>query len=111
VQVIPHITSEIKSRVREVTKIQGADIAMIVIEGTVDDIEGLPFIEAMRQLRLEEGASNVLYIHVALVPFLRSVGEVKTKPLQHSVQELRRIDVQPDIIVARGRSRCLMMPR
>lgn len=102
VQVIPHITSEIKSRVREVTKIQGADIAVIVIGDTIGDIEGLPFIEAMRQLRLEEGASNVLYIYVALVPFLRSVGEVKTKPLQHSVQELRRIDVQPDIIVARG---------
>lgn len=102
VQVIPHITNEIKSRVREVAKAQGADIAVIEIGGTVGDIEGLPFIEAMRQLRLEEGSNNVLYVHVALVPLLRSVGELKTKPLQHSVQELRRIGVQPDIIVARG---------
>jgi len=102
VQVIPHVTNEIKSRVREVAKAQSADIAVIEIGGTVGDIEGLPFIEAMRQLRLEEGFSGVLYIHVALVPFLKSVGEIKTKPLQHSVQELRRIGVQPDIIIARG---------
>ncbi|GAY25663.1 CTP synthase [Desulfurococcaceae archaeon AG1] len=102
VQVIPHITNEIKARIREVSKSQGADIAVIEVGGTVGDIEGLPFIEAMRQLRLEEGFNNVLYIHVALVPYLKSVGEIKTKPLQHSVQELRRIGVQPDIIIARG---------
>jgi CTP synthase len=102
VQVIPHITNEIKNRIREVARSQGADIAIVEIGGTVGDIEGLPFIEAARQLRLEEGFNNVLYIHVALVPFLRSIGEIKTKPLQHSVQELRRIGVQPDIIIARG---------
>lgn len=102
VQVIPHITNEIKSRVREAAKAQGADIAVIEIGGTVGDIEGLPFIEAMRQLKLEECCNNVVYVHVALVPFLRSSGELKTKPLQHSVQELRRIGVQPDIIIARG---------
>ncbi len=102
VQVIPHITNEIKARIRGVSKSQGADIAVIEVGGTVGDIEGLPFIEAMRQLRLEEGFNNVLYVHVALVPYLRSIGELKTKPLQHSVQELRRIGVQPDIIIARG---------
>ncbi len=102
VQVIPHITNEIKARIREVSRSQGADIAVIEIGGTVGDIESLPFIEAVRQMRLEEGFNNVLYIHVALVPYLKSVGEIKTKPLQHSVQELRRIGVQPDIIIARG---------
>ena len=101
VQVIPHITNEIKSRIREVAKESGADIVLVEIGGTVGDIEGLPFLEAIRQMRLEEGFDNTLFVHVALVPILSTTGEQKTKPVQHSVQELRRIGIQPDIIVAR----------
>lgn len=101
VQIIPHVTNEIKERIREVTKEQGADIAIVEIGGTVGDIEGLPFLEAARQMRFEEGASNTLYMHVALAPVLSS-GEIKTKPIQHSIQELRRIGIQPDIVVARS---------
>ncbi len=101
VQIIPHITDEIKSRIREVAKEYNADIALVEIGGTVGDIEGLPFLEAARQMRLEEGPRNVVFIHVALVPTLWVTGEQKTKPVQHSVQELRRIGIQPDIIVAR----------
>ena len=102
VQIIPHITDEIKSRIREVAKQSGADIVLVEIGGTVGDIEGLPFLEAVRQMRLEEGFENTLFIHVALVPFLKATEELKTKPLQHSVQELRRIGIQPDTIVARS---------
>lgn len=101
VQVIPHITNEIKSRIREVAKESGADIVLVEIGGTVGDIEGLPFLEAIRQMRLEEGFYNTLFVHVALVPILSTTGEQKTKPVQHSVQELRRIGIQPDVIVAR----------
>lgn len=101
VQVIPHITNEIKSRIREVARESGADIVLVEIGGTVGDIEGLPFLEAIRQMRLEEGFDNTLFVHVALVPILSTTGEQKTKPVQHSVQELRRIGIQPDIIVAR----------
>ncbi len=102
VQVIPHITNEIKERIREVAKITSADIVLVEIGGTVGDIEGLPFLEATRQLRMEEGYRNTAFIHVALVPILSTTGEQKTKPVQHSVQELRRIGIQPDIIVARS---------
>ena len=101
VQIIPHITNEIKSMIKEVSKEQSADIAIVEIGGTVGDIESLPFLEAIRQMRLEEGFNNTFFIHVALVPTLRITGEQKTKPVQHSVQELRRIGIQPDMIVAR----------
>jgi len=101
VQIIPHVTNEIKERIREVAKEQGADIVIVEIGGTVGDIEGLPFLEAARQMRFDEGASNTLYIHVGLAPVLPS-GEVKTKPIQHSIQELRRIGIQPDAVIARS---------
>lgn len=102
VQVIPHITNEIKARIREVARNTGADIVLVEIGGTVGDIEGLPFLEAVRQMRMEEGYQNTLFIHVALVPVLSTTGEQKTKPVQHSVQELRRIGIQPDAIIARS---------
>ncbi|MEM1515165.1 MAG: CTP synthase [Candidatus Bathyarchaeia archaeon] len=101
VQIIPHITDEIKYRIRMVAEKSGADVVLTECGGTVGDIEGLPFLEAIRQMRLEEGYENTLYIHVALVPILDVTAEMKTKPLQHSVNELRRIGIQPDIIVAR----------
>ncbi|HDJ94861.1 MAG TPA: CTP synthase [Acidilobales archaeon] len=103
VQIIPHITDEIKSRIRFVAKREGVDVVVVEIGGTVGDIEGLPFLEAVRQMRIEEGYQNTLFVHVALVPILEVTGEQKTKPVQHSVQELRRIGIQPDIIVARCR--------
>ncbi len=102
VQVIPHITDEIKRRIREVAKESGADIVLVEIGGTVGDIEGLPFLEAARQMRIDEGYNNTMFIHVALVPVLSTTKEQKTKPVQHSVQELRRIGIQPDAIVARS---------
>ncbi len=101
VQIIPHITDEIKNCIRSVAKEYNADVTLVEIGGTVGDIEGLPFLEAVRQMRLEEGPENTLFIHVALVPTLKTTGEQKTKPVQHSVQELRRIGIQPDIIIAR----------
>jgi CTP synthase len=101
VQIIPHITDEIKRRIRSVAEKSKADVILTECGGTVGDIEGLPFLEAIRQMRLEEGYENTLYIHVALVPILDVTSEMKTKPLQHSVNELRRIGIQPDIIVSR----------
>lgn len=103
VQIIPHVTDTIKKMIGEVAEEQGADIALVEIGGTVGDIESLPFLEAARQLRLELGPRNVAFVHVVLVPQLWITGELKTKPAQHSVQELRRIGIQPDIIVARSR--------
>ena len=100
VQVIPHITDEIKNAVKGVAN--GEDVALIEIGGTVGDIEGLPFLEAIRQLRSELGSENVLYIHLTLVPYLKAAGEVKTKPTQHSVKELRSIGIHPDIILCRS---------
>ena len=100
VQVIPHITDEIKAAVLSVTP--EADVAIIEIGGTVGDIESLPFLEAIRQLKGELGKENVCYIHVTLVPYIRTAGEVKTKPTQHSVKELRSIGIQPDIILCRS---------
>jgi len=101
VQIIPHLTNEIKNRIHYVAKEADWDIILTECGGTVGDIEGLPFLEAIRQMRLEEGYENTLYVHVALVPILAVTGEMKTKPLQHSVNELRRIGIQPDTIVAR----------
>ncbi len=101
VQIIPHVTDEIKRRIRHVAKESKWDTVLAECGGTVGDIESLPFLEAIRQMRLEEGYENTLYVHVALVPILDVTGEMKTKPLQHSVNELRRIGIQPDTIVAR----------
>ncbi|WP_073343909.1 CTP synthase [Caldanaerobius fijiensis] len=101
VQVIPHITNEIIERVHRVAKERQVDVVITEIGGTVGDIESQPFLEAIRQVGLEEGEGNVLYIHVTLVPNLGKVGELKTKPTQHSVKELRGIGIQPDIIVCR----------
>jgi CTP synthase len=101
VQIIPHITDEIKSRISSVAERSKVDVVLAECGGTVGDIEGLPFLEAIRQMRLDEGFENTLYIHIALVPILDVTGEMKTKPLQHSVNELRRIGIQPDVIIAR----------
>src|SRR3712207_6139594 len=103
VQVIPHITNEIKDRIRRAAEATDTDVVITEIGGTVGDIESLPFLEAIRQFRREAGADNVLYIHVTLVPFVDSAGELKTKPTQHSVNELRRIGIHPDIVVCRSR--------
>ena len=102
VQIVPHVTNEIKYRIKNIAKNSNIDIVLTEVGGTVGDIEGLPFLEAIRQMRLEEGYANTLYVHVALVPVLDVTREMKTKPLQHSVNELRRIGIQPDIIVARS---------
>jgi CTP synthase len=99
VQVIPHITNEIKKRVLDVN--DGADVAIVEIGGTVGDIESLPFLEAIRQLRNDLGKENSLFIHLTLVPFIKSADEMKTKPTQHSVKELREIGIQPDILLCR----------
>jgi CTP synthase len=102
VQVIPHITNEIKARIRRATKTVPTDVVISEIGGTVGDIESLPFLEAIRQFRREVGPENVLYVHVTLVPFIPAAGELKTKPTQHSVNELRRIGIHPDIVVCRS---------
>ncbi len=102
VQVIPHVTNEIKSRITQAGEESEADVVLVEIGGTVGDIESLPFLEAIRQLRSELGRESVMYIHVTLVPYLRVAGELKTKPTQHSVKELRSIGIQPDVIVARS---------
>ncbi len=101
VQIIPHVTDEIKSRLRSLARDTGVDVLLVEIGGTVGDIEGLPFLEAARQMRLEEGANRTFFVHVALAPVLSTTGEQKTKPVQHSVNELRRIGIQPDAIVVR----------
>jgi len=101
VQIVPHVTNEIKDRIRYVAEESKVDAVLTECGGTVGDIEGLPFLEAIRQMRLEQGYENTLYVHVALVPILDVTNEMKTKPLQHSVNELRRIGIQPDTIVAR----------
>ena len=101
VQIIPHVTDEIKKRIRTIVKNESLDMLVVECGGTVGDIESLPFLEALRQLRLEEGSENVIFVHVTLAPSLDVVGEQKTKPTQHSVQELRRIGIQPDILCVR----------
>ncbi len=99
IQVVPHITGEIKERIRKVAR--GQDVVLTEIGGTVGDIEGLQYLEAARQFSLEEGRENVLYIHLTLVPYIRTSGEFKTKPTQHSVNKLREIGIQPDILLCR----------
>jgi CTP synthase len=102
VQVIPHITNAIKERIRQAAAASNAEVVIVEVGGTVGDIESLPFLEAIRQMRSELGRSRVLFVHVTLVPFLDSVGELKTKTTQHSVQELRRIGIEPDVLVLRS---------
>ncbi|HEU4942604.1 MAG TPA: CTP synthase [Gaiellaceae bacterium] len=102
VQVIPHITNEIKDRIRRVAEASDTDVVISEVGGTVGDIESLPFLEAIRQFRREAGPENVMYIHVTYVPFVDSAGELKTKPTQHSVNELRRIGIHPDVVVCRS---------
>ncbi len=101
VQVIPHITNEIKERAYRVAKTDNPDVVITEIGGTVGDIESLPFLEAIRQIKYDIGQENVMYIHVTLVPYLEKAGELKTKPTQHSVKELREIGIQPDLIICR----------
>jgi CTP synthase len=103
VQVIPHVTDEIKRRIQRVAQSEEVDVVITEIGGTVGDIESLPFLEAIRQFRNQLGRDNVMYIHCTLVPFIEVAGELKTKPTQHSVQELRRIGISPDIVVCRSK--------
>ena len=102
IQVVPHVTSEIKARFKKLADKSEAEVLIIEVGGTVGDIEGQPFLEAIRQMRNDVGRDNVLYIHVTFLPYLTSTQELKTKPTQHSVNELRRIGIQPDIIVCRS---------
>src|SRR5438045_5705048 len=100
VQVIPHVTDEIKSAIRKLIA-DDVDVVITEIGGTVGDIEGLPFLEAIRQFALDIGKQNCLYIHLTLIPYLKAAGEAKTKPTQHSVERLRQIGIQPDILISR----------
>lgn len=109
VQVIPHITDEIKAHLLEGA--QGSDVAIVEIGGTVGDIESLPFLEAIRQLGLELGRNRAIYIHLTLVPYIPTAGEIKTKPTQHSVKELRSIGIQPDILICRCQSEISLAQR
>ncbi|HEY40452.1 MAG TPA: CTP synthase [Dehalococcoidia bacterium] len=102
IQVVPHVTNAIKEQFRQLAEQSGADVVIIEVGGTVGDIEGQPFLEAIRQMRNDVGRDNVLFVHVTLLPFLNSTQELKTKPTQHSVNELRRIGIQPDIIICRA---------
>ncbi|MBI2848141.1 MAG: CTP synthase [Chloroflexi bacterium] len=102
IQVVPHVTNEIKARFRKLAEHSGADVIIIEVGGTVGDIEGQPFLEAIRQMRNDAGRDNVLFVHVTLLPYLVTTQELKTKPTQHSVNELRRIGIQPDILICRS---------
>jgi len=102
IQVIPHITNEIKERIHNVARQSGADVVIVEVGGTVGDIEGLPFLEAIRQMRKDVGRGNTLYIHVTLLPYIGATRELKTKPTQHSVKELLSIGIQPDAIICRS---------
>ena len=104
IQVIPHITNEIKKRIATVAKSTGADIVLVEVGGTVGDIEGQPFLEAIRQLRSDLGRENTLFVHVTWLPFIGANGELKTKPTQHSVRDLRSLGISPDMIIARSDS-------
>ncbi|HHW4672133.1 MAG TPA: CTP synthase, partial [Xylella fastidiosa subsp. multiplex] len=100
VQVIPHITDEIRRCIDEATA--SFDVALVEIGGTVGDIESLPFLEAIRQVRIERGAERTMFMHLTLVPYIAAAGELKTKPTQHSVKELRSIGIQPDVLLCRS---------
>ena len=102
VQIIPHITDEIKSMIREISNKTQAEVVLVEVGGTVGDIESQPFLEALRQLRNEEGHDNVMFVHVTYVPYLRAAGEFKTKPTQHSTKELRSTGINPDMIICRS---------
>ena len=102
IQVVPHVTNEIKRRIREVAEVSQAELILVEVGGTVGDIEGQPFLEAIRQMRKDEGRDNVLYMHVTFLPHIAATNELKTKPTQHSVNELRRIGIQPDVILCRS---------
>jgi len=102
IQVIPHVTNEIKHRIGLVPKATGAEIVLVEVGGTVGDIESLPFLEALRQMRSDVGRENTLYVHVTWLPHIGATGELKTKPTQHSVRELRSIGISPDVIAARS---------
>src|SRR5688572_4942847 len=101
VQVIPHITDEIKTSIKAVGSGTGADVVIVEIGGTVGDIESLPFLEAVRQFRQDVGRGNAIFVHLALVPYIATAHELKTKPMQHSVRELRAIGIQPDVLLCR----------
>ncbi|MCA1594865.1 MAG: CTP synthase, partial [Chloroflexi bacterium] len=101
VQVIPHITNEIKERIHALATETGADVSIVEVGGTVGDIEGLPFLEAIRQFRKDVGPENVMYVHVTLIPYVGPWGEMKTKPTQHSVIRLREIGIQADVLICR----------
>ena len=102
IQVVPHITNEIKRRIGMVAKESHSEVVIVEVGGTVGDIEGLPFLEAIRQMRKDVGRDNVLYVHITFLPYIGSTGELKTKPTQHSVKELRSIGIQPDVIICRS---------
>ena len=102
VQVIPHITNEIKEPILRAGKETNADVVITEIGGSVGDIESLPYLEAIRQMKTDLGKNDVMYIHCTLIPYLQAAGEMKTKPTQHSVKELRRLGIQPNIIVVRS---------
>ena len=102
IQIVPHLTNEIKDRFKKIADKSGAEVILIEVGGTVGDIEGQPFLEAIRQMRNDVGRNNVFYIHVTFLPYLNSTQELKTKPTQHSVNELRRIGIQPDMIICRS---------
>ncbi len=102
IQVVPHVTNEIKRRIRYAAELSNPDVLIVEVGGTVGDIEGEPFLEAIRQMRNDEGRNNVLYIHVTFLPYIAATDEIKTKPTQHSVKELRRIGIQPDVILCRS---------
>ena len=102
IQTVPHVTNEIKNNIKKLAEETSAEVVVVEVGGTVGDIEGLPFLEAIRQMRNEVGRNNVFYIHVTFLPYISSTGELKTKPTQHSVKELRSIGIQPDIILCRS---------
>ena len=102
VQIIPHITDQIKSMIRQIARDSNSQVVLVELGGTVGDIEGQPFLEALRQLRNEEGHDNVMFVHVTYVPYLRAAGEFKTKPTQHSTKELRSMGINPDMIICRS---------
>jgi CTP synthase len=105
VQIIPHVTTEIKEHIQRLAKAADADVCLVEVGGTVGDIESAPFLEALRQLHLEVGHANIMFVHTTLVPVMGSVGEQKTKPTQHSVMEMRRVGIHPDMLVCRSESR------